>query len=142
MPPALSDADIDRIGLGVTHRTLPKPEWTHAAHWAAALWVIRRHGPDAEALMPGLIRAYNEATGVANTHDGGYHHTITLASMRAARACFATAPDTPLSAVLGDLLASPLGHPDWILAYWSKSRLFTPEARLAWLDPDLQPLPW
>ena len=142
MPPALSDADIDRIGLGVTHRTLPKPEWTHAAHWAAALWVIRQHGPDAEAMMPGLIRAYNEATGVANTLDGGYHHTITLASMRAARNCLEAAPDALLSSVLTDLLATDLGRPDWILAYWSKARLFTPEARLAWRDPDLQPLPW
>jgi len=32
MPPVYSDADINRIGLGVTHRTLPKSEWTHAAH--------------------------------------------------------------------------------------------------------------
>lgn len=140
MPPAFSDADIDRIGLGVTHHTLPKPEWTHAAHWAAALWVIRQHGADAETLMPGLIRTYNEATGVANTETGGYHHTITLASMRAARAHLA--PGEPLSSSLARLLAGDLGRSDWILAYWSKARLFTPEARLAWLAPDLQPLPW
>ena len=38
MPPHLSDADIERIALGVVDRTLPKPEWTHAAHFAAALF--------------------------------------------------------------------------------------------------------
>lgn len=141
MPP-FTDADIERIGLGVEDRSLPKPEWTHAAHWAAALWVISRHGPDAETRMPGLIRAYNEATGVANTDTGGYHHTITLASMRAARAHIDAVPDKPLSAILATLLASDLGRPDWILAHWSRAHLFTRAARLAWLDPDLQPLPW
>jgi hypothetical protein len=40
-----SDTDIDRIGLGVIARTLPKREWTHAAHFAFALWLIR-HRPD------------------------------------------------------------------------------------------------
>jgi hypothetical protein len=30
--------------------------------------------------------------------------------------------------------------PDWILAHWSKERLFSVEARREWLEPDLQPL--
>ena len=33
---SLSDTDIDRIARGVIDRTLPKAEWTHAAHFAAA----------------------------------------------------------------------------------------------------------
>ncbi len=86
MPHFTSDADIERIGHGVHDRTLPKKEWTHAAHFAAAFWVLRRPDMDAARDMPGLIRAYNEATGVANTDTTGYHETITLASLRAARA--------------------------------------------------------
>src|SRR5207302_5895415 len=86
MRPPYSDADIDRIGRGLLDRTLPKPEWTHAAHFAAALWLLRRR-PDLtlEAAMPPMIRAYNEATGVPNTDTDGYHETITLASIAAAR---------------------------------------------------------
>jgi len=140
MPPHLSDADIARIGRGVADRSLPKPEWTHAAHFAAALWLLTRPGVDAEAEMPGLIRAYNEATGVANTDSSGYHETITLASLRAARAWLAERPGVPLSAALADLLAGPFGRSDWLLAHWSKDRLFSPAARRAWLEPDLQPL--
>jgi hypothetical protein len=50
------------------------------------LWLLRdRGGLDVTAEMPRLIRTYNEATGVANTDSGGYHQTITLASIRAAR---------------------------------------------------------
>jgi len=142
MPPSLTDDDIDRIGRGVVDRTLPKPQWTHAAHFAAAVWVLTRPHLDAPRDMPGLIRAYNEATGVANTDTEGYHETITLASLRAARAWLDARPGAALSAVLSDLLASPCGRSDWLLAHWSRDVLFSPQARRAWIEPDLRPLPF
>lgn len=140
--PSLTDDDIARIGAGVIDRTLPKPDWTHAAHFAAALWVLTRPGMDAAAEMPGLIRAYNEATGVANTDTEGYHETITQASLSAARAHLAAAPDAPLSDVLESLLAGPFGRSDWLLAYWTRTALFSSEARRGWVAPDIQPLPF
>jgi len=137
-----SDAEIERIALGVVDRTLPKPEWTHAAHFAAALWILRRSGMDAEREMPKLIRAYNLATGVANTDSSGYHETITLASLRAAREWLKKTPEKPLHEVLNELLASRYGRSDWLLEYWSKPVLFSVMARRAWIDPDLMPLPF
>ena len=142
MPPSLTDAEIDRIARGVIDRTLPKPEWTHAAHFAAALWVLSRPDMDAPRDMPPLIRAYNEATGVANTDSSGYHETITQASLRAARAWLADRPGVPLSMALANLLASPFGRSDWLLAHWSREALFSVKARRSWLDPDLKPLPF
>ncbi|MFZ5670513.1 MAG: hypothetical protein ACOY4K_13555 [Pseudomonadota bacterium] len=139
-----SDAEVVAIGEGVCDLTLPKPRWTHAAHFAAAVWLIRAR-PDLvpERDMPGLIRAYNAATGVPNTDADGYHETITLASLRAARAHLATLPEaTPLHAAVNALLASELGNSRWPLAYWSRERLFSPAARRGWIDPDLQPLPF
>ena len=138
----ISDAEIERIALGVIDRTLPKPEWTHAAHFAAALWVLRRPGMNAEADMPKLIRAYNLATGVENTDSSGYHETITLASLRAARDWLEKRPEKPLHEVLNELLASRFGRSDWLLEYWSKPVLFSVMARRAWIDPDLKPLPF
>ena len=136
-----SDDAVDRIGRGVLDRSLPKPEWTHAAHFAAALWLLRRETETpVEARMPPLIRAYNEATGVANTDSEGYHETITLASVTAARAVLAAhPPDRPLHEVLDALMAGPLGRSDWPLAYWSKTRLFSVAARRGWVEPDLKP---
>jgi hypothetical protein len=136
------DDDIDRIGLGVRDRTLPKPEWTHAAHFAAAFWILRRSDLNAMRDMPGLIRAYNEATGVANTDTGGYHETITLASLRSAAAWIAAHAREPLHVALNTLLASEYGRSDWPLAFWSKERLFSVEARRRWVEPDLEPLPF
>ena len=34
------DAEVLRIGEGLIDRTLPKPEWTHAAHFAAAVYLV------------------------------------------------------------------------------------------------------
>jgi hypothetical protein len=137
-----SDSEIDRIGRGLLDRSLPKPEWTHAAHFAAACWLLRRPDMHAMRVMPGLIRAYNEATGVPNTDTGGYHETITLGSLRAARAWLATRGDGPLHEALNALLASEYGRSDWLLSFWSKALLFSVEARRAWVEPDLRPLPF
>lgn len=137
---SVSDLDIERIARSVMDRTLPKAEWTHAAHFAAALWVITQHGAEAERLMPGLIRAYNEATGTPNTDTSGYHHTITLASLRAARSVLRAMPDTGLSNVLTALMAREFGRSGWLLTYWRKETLFSVEARRAWVEPDVQAL--
>jgi hypothetical protein len=136
------DPAVERVGRGLIDRSLPKAEWTHAAHFAATLWLLRHEPqPPLEVRMPALIRAYNQATGVANTDTDGYHETITLASIGAARAVLAThSPDRPLHEVVDALMATPLGRSDWLLAYWSRDRLFSVAARRAWIEPDLQPL--
>jgi hypothetical protein len=137
-----SDAEIDHIAQGLIDRSLPKAEWTHAAHFAAACWLLRRADLGAMRVMPELIRAYNEATGGTNTDHSGYHETITVASLRAARAWLVCRPEVALHVALNELLASAYGSPAWPLAYWSKSLLFSVEARRDWVEPDLQPLPF
>jgi hypothetical protein len=137
-----SDTEIDRIGRGLLDRSLPKAEWTHAAHFAAAFWVLRRPDMHAPRVMPGLIRAYNEATGVPNTDSGGYHETITLGSLRAARSWLAARSDKALHAALNEFLASEYGRSDWLLVFWSKPLLFSVAARAIWVEPDLRPLPF
>jgi hypothetical protein len=139
---AWTDADVERVGRALEARTLPKAEWTHAAHFAAAFWLLSDPARDAFGRMPGLIRAYNESTGVANTDSGGYHETITQASLRAARAWLDQHPGTALAVMLERFLATPYGRSDWLLMHWSRERLFSVEARRAWREPDLAPLPF
>ena len=138
-----NDAEIARAGRKFLDRTLPKPEWTHAAHFAVTLWLMRHHPAlDLEADMPGLIRAFNEATGTPNTDTGGYHETITRASLAAARQRLVAAPGRALHEILDALLNSPLGDSKWLLEHWSRECLFSVEARRHWLPPDLKPLPF
>ena len=138
------DDAIERHGRAFLDRSLPKTEWSHAGHFCAALWLLRaRPEIDAPAQMPALIRAYNEATGGVNTDTAGYHETITQASLRAARAFLADYPaDAPLHGIVDDLMASPLGKPDWLMAYWTREVLFSVAARRGWVEPDVQDLPF
>jgi len=138
-----SDEEIATIGKGLLDRTLPKTAWTHAAHFAATLWLIQCR-PEVEIVreMPGIIRGYNEATGGANTDTSGYHETITQASIRAARAFLAEAAPRPLFVTCNALMHSRLGTPEWLLEYWTRSRLFSVEARREWLEPDIKSLPF
>lgn len=139
--PYASDEEVEALLRGFLDHTLPKPGWTHAAHFAAAIGMIARHGEAALPEMRAAICAYNVATGGENTDTAGYHETITAASITIARAHLAADPGAPLHASVNTLLAGPCGQPGWIHAYWSRERLFTPEARRRWVEPDLQPLP-
>ena len=133
-----SDTDIIASGEGLRDLTLPKSEWTHAAHVAAAIWVLDQFGPEAEAVMPDMIRRYNESVGGVNSDQEGYHHTITIASLRAIAR---VAGEGSLRERTQCAFSSGLNTPDWLLKHFSRDRLFSVEARRAWVEPDLAPLP-
>lgn len=138
------DAEVEQIGLCLMDRTLPKAKWTHAAHLASAAWIVAAR-PDLDPArdMPGIIRAYNEATGVPNSDTRGYHDTITQASLRAVRSYLAgLPPGTPLHMACNGLLASPYGDKHWPFQHWTDAVLFSPAARRAWVEPDIAPLPF
>jgi hypothetical protein len=134
------DAAIQRIGEALIARTLPRAEWTHEAHLAASLWIVRdRLDIAPERDIPGIIRRYNESVGGVNDDYQGYHQTITQTYIAAIRAHLS---DTPTASALVEavnaLLVSPRGRRDWPLTLYSHARLFIVEARRGWLEPDIQ----
>lgn len=138
-----SDSEILRIYDGVLDRSLPYEQWTHAAHFAAAVCIVSERGPRAHDDMPAIIRAYNEATGTANTDTTGYHETITQASLMAAASVLLNAPTAmPLYEVVNSIMAGEFGRSDWLMAYWSKEVLFSVKARRHWVPPDVKVLPF
>ncbi|WP_298171269.1 hypothetical protein [Novosphingobium sp.] len=133
------DAAVRHVGEGLLARTLPKLEWTHEAHLAACLWLIRER-PDfaPEQDLPGTIRAYNVAVGGENTDSAGYHETLTQLYIKGVRAFADTlAEGTSLVGAVNALLESEIGDRQWPLCYYSKERLFSVEARRGWVEPDL-----
>ena len=138
----LDDQAVERIGLGLLDRTLPKADWTHAAHFAATLWILRaRPDIDIDGRLPDVIRGYNAATGVENSDSSGYHETITRASLRAGRAFLAGRPASqPLHEIIDLLMASPLGRSDGLLRHWRRETLFSVAARRGFVPPDLEPM--
>ena len=136
------DTDFSHLADRVLDVSLPRAEWTHEAHFALALEILRhRPGLAGGDSFRTIITRLNEAHGTPNTDSSGYHHTITLASLRATERLLEVRCDMPLADVLRELMAGPLGRSDWILAHWSRERLFTVEARLEWVEPDLAQLP-
>ena len=133
------DDAIRHVGEGLLARTLPKAEWTHEAHLAACLWLIsERADIEVERDLPAIISAYNEAVGGVNDATQGYHHTITLTYVAAVRDHLAGMPaGSRLVDRVNALLASPRGRRDWPLTLYSRDRLFSVEARLGYLPPDL-----
>ena len=137
------DEDIRAIGTGLIARTLPREAWTHEAHLGACLWLLsERPDIDVDAEIADIIRGFNESVGGVNDDHNGYHETITQAYLAAIRAFVAALPPgTDDAEAVARLLATPMGDKAWPLTYWSRERLFSVEARRAWVEPDLEPLP-
>jgi len=137
----MTDEEIERVARGVLACALPKEEWTHAAHFAFAIWMQTERGGDILPAVRAAICAYNVSTGGENTDTAGYHETITAASLAVVAAHVAAHPGATRAALLASLLAGPCGRSDWIFAHWTRERLLSLEARREWIPPDLQPLP-
>ena len=127
---------------GLIARTLPKAEWTHHAHLRAGLWHAL-HYPDDVALdlLRERIRAYNDATGVANTASSGYHETITRFNLHVIRMYLRSVDSQRAIDELAQELIARYGDRDLQLRHYTRQRLFSPEARFSWLEPDLEALP-
>lgn len=121
--------------------TLPKSRWTHAAHLCVGVWYLSKH-PPGEALerVRRGIRAYNEAVGTANTDSGGYHETLTRFFLIGIAQIRALHPDVDLAGLTAHVMNSPLARGDCPLAYYSRDRLFSVDARRHWIEPDLKSL--
>jgi hypothetical protein len=138
-----NDEAVVRVGDGLVACSLPRAEWTHEAHFAATTYLLlRRPEIDLDRELPGIIRRYNESVGAVNSDTAGYHETITRAYLHGVRLFLAEADRAaPIHRIVNDLLRSPMGRRDWPLRFWSRERLFSVEARRAFVAPDLADLP-
>ena len=136
-----TDQDIAALAEGLVGRTLPKERWTHAAHLAATLRLVRTRDAGLERDLPGIIQTYNVSVGGVNDDTSGYHETITQAYLAAIRAFVAAQPPgTSDAEAVTRLLETPMGDKAWPLTYWTRERLFSVEGRRGWVEPDLKPL--
>ncbi|HEY0112966.1 MAG TPA: hypothetical protein VGB59_07405 [Allosphingosinicella sp.] len=137
------NAAVRGIGEGLIARTLTRPHWTHEAHLAACLYIVAER-PDIapERDLPDIIRRFNESVGGVNSDTEGYHETITQVYIRGVRAFLArTDPALPLIEKVNALLLAEEGRRDWPLCFYYPKTLFSREARLGWVEPDMGALP-
>ena len=98
-------------------------DFNHVAHVRVA-WVYLREA----------IRGFAAAAGASQK----YHETITVLWMRLLADVKARGASGELADVLREHPA--LADKDLPLRYYSRERLFSDEARAAWVEPDRQPL--
>ncbi|APG63009.1 hypothetical protein LPB140_09665 [Sphingorhabdus lutea] len=133
------ESDFEKLYGGLNDLSWPKSDWTHEAHFAAALYLVRKMGlAVAKAAMPDIIRAYNQATGVVNDDKSGYHHSITMMSLDVTDKFMAQySANTPLADILADMMGHEYGHSNWLLKFYTRDTLFSVAARRGWIPPDL-----
>jgi GNAT superfamily N-acetyltransferase len=120
-----------------------KAEWTHATHLVAGYWYVSQLGPErATAELRSRIRAHNTAIGTANSDHEGYHETITRLYAHGIAAALSQHAELDFESALVRLLQSPLVASAWPLAFYSRERLFSMEARQTWIPPDLVVPTW
>lgn len=133
------DAAVVAIGEGLLARTLPRSDWTHEAHLAACLWIVRNR-PDIVPTrdLGNIIASYNVAVGGINDDSQGYHETITRTYIAAVNAHLTeVGPQMSLHETVNSLLLSERGRRDLPLRFYSKELLFSVDARRGFVDPDL-----
>jgi hypothetical protein len=113
-----------------------RPEWTHEAHVRMAwLYLTRLRAAEALHLVRTGIRKLNAKIGSPD----GYHETITVAFVRVIASRLTPGEEwSAFRARNPDLLDRTLAA---LLRYYTKDRLHSPEARKAFVEPDLAALP-
>jgi hypothetical protein len=130
--------------------SLPKTEWTHGAHVAAAAYYLQEASSDGrydaacDIVLPHIrerIRAYNLAVGGSNSAVSGYHETLTRFWLHVVAAWLRDCkPEGSLEAAR--LAVGEFGEQRGLhTQYYSGEVAKNSAARLAWREPDLKALP-
>jgi hypothetical protein len=139
-PFTISQSALDAFIQAWEIHTLPKAEWTHAAHVAVCAYYHHQFGPaKALSLMRERIPLYNVAIGGQNTADAGYHETLTILWCQIVAAFLAAQQfATPLAAVraaTAEFGADRKRHE----LYYTFDVVRDQLARRQWVPPDKQP---
>jgi hypothetical protein len=121
--------------------TAPRESWTHEAHVRIAYLYLLRHAPP-EALdrFRSKLRQLNASLGVFDGPESGYHETLTQAWLRVIAATIRSTGRASDSLEFcrsnPHLLARTL-----LRLYYTRQRILSSEAKVAFVEPDLAPLP-
>lgn len=133
-----TDEEVNLLAGAFEDRTLPKSEWTHAAHLVVGLYYCYHHPLGvAKNLMSDGIYWLNDAHGTANTETSGYHETLTVFWLRTIANHLAKKGREKGLAELANGLIATFNDPHLPLEYYSRELLFSVEARLGYVEPDL-----
>lgn len=132
-PPDLDDPEA--MFDAFVNGRLAKDAWTHEAHLITC-WVALRDRSASETLafLRHAIQTHNCGIGIRNTEASGYHESLTV--------YYITAMANSAAQTLNEAMQDPACGRKAPFEHWNREVLFSSEARLGWVEPDLAPLPW
>ena len=138
--PYSSAAEIETFIRAFEECTLPRKDWSHAAHLTLALWyLLRRTEADATSCIRKGILSYNSANGIKTTRDSGYHETVTLFWIKLVSSYLSRVTEGSLVQLANGVIRA-FGNKELPFEYYSRELLLSLEARMRWVEPDLKPI--
>ncbi|PSB42887.1 hypothetical protein C7B67_24640 [filamentous cyanobacterium Phorm 6] len=134
-----SPKEIDSLIHAFQECSLPRNQWTHAAHLTVALWYLF-YDSESEAInaIRHGIKHYNSVQGIESTKDSGYHETLTLFWVKTVRGYLAEESQNQSIVSLANGLIAQYADGTLPFRYYTRDRLMSWEARLNWVEPDLR----
>lgn len=130
--------EIESVVRGFESCQLPPSRFTHPAHLTVITWYLSRlTAQEAAARMRAGLYRFLDHHGLGH---GKYNETITLFWVKLVRRFL---DDAEMNRSLLDLTNEAIesfGNSQLIFDYYSKERIFSEEAKTAWVEPDLKPL--
>lgn len=78
-----TDEEVELLVKKIAERTLPKDEWTHAAHLTVGFYDCFHHSfGNAKNLMRDGVHWLNDAHGTLNSDSSGYHEILTISGLK------------------------------------------------------------
>jgi hypothetical protein len=137
----VTEAEIDDFLAAFEGCTLPKAEWTHAAHLLTGACYV--HGMPREAALAKMrecVRRYNESVGGKNTETSGYHETLTVMWIRLLDGLRRESVPMDRARFAARAVERFAPHRDIFREYYDFDLVGSTEARLRWVEPTLKPL--
>ena len=136
-----TEQEIDAFLTAFVGCTLPKEEFTHAAHLLTGACFTHCFG-EAAAIehMRRLISRFNESVGGQNTDSAGYHETITVFWIKMLAALRATPPHLPRGAFAALAIERFGNRREAFRDFYDFDVVASTEARRSWMEPTLKPI--
>jgi len=133
--------DVKMLVLKFESKKLPIENWGHSEHLVLAIWYEFHYDQfeSLELMRTGIIH-FNNSVGIPNTASSGYHATITQFWLLAVHCYLRLLRPSSVFAAVQRIMNSALTSKDFPFIFYSRSLLFSTNARLAWYDPDVRPL--
>ncbi|HKZ79990.1 MAG TPA: hypothetical protein VJ124_17080 [Pyrinomonadaceae bacterium] len=132
-----TESEIEEVVKGLELCTTAKDLFPHSSHLTVAVWYLRNaEFPVATEKMRNALRRFLRHHGV---NEEKYNETLTMFWLRMVEQALREAEDSVVGST--NAILESLGNSSLVLEYYSKERLWSEEARLAWLGPDLKALP-